>query len=225
MLGMSISEGAVGFDKSFAIARVEMIGNEIDIYLGNSDKAWREYTEFYNAVAPFVRNKFPRAIVSGKITFDGFMNLRDHVQGVLNNSNGVLVTYYPFKPGSFDVRDPSTAREDFNKITAFYPDKKIYFAEIGYPSGGGNRSSEEKQAAFVREAFLAWDNHHDQIPILSFDWLHDKSSGEVSEFERYYGSSDRGFSSYLGTLGLRTYNGKDKQAFVELRKATKSRGW
>ena len=35
----------------------------------------------------------------------------------------------------------------------------------------------------------------------------------------------RSFGEYLGTLGLRTHNGKDKQAFQALRREAKARGW
>lgn len=201
------------------------VGNEVDIYLGNSDKKWDEYIAFYNAVAPYVKSKFPKAVIGSKMSFEGITNHADKAKQIENNADVVLVTYYPFKLNSFIVRDPSTVNTDFKTMVDLYPNKKIYFAEIGYPSGKDNDSSEEKQAQFISETFYAWDKYQSQIPFLNFVWLHDKSASEVSGFQKYYGLKDKTFASYLGSLGLRTYDGKDKQAFVTLKKESSERGW
>ncbi|MBI2062225.1 MAG: hypothetical protein HYT64_00805 [Candidatus Yanofskybacteria bacterium] len=201
------------------------IGNEIDAYLGSSDKRWQEYTEFFAAVAPYVREKFPNVVIGSKITYDGVVNLNDKVRRLNNYADAVLTTYYPFKQGEFIVRDPGTVHEDFKRIVDLYPDKKIYFAEIGYPSGSLNGSSETKQADFIKEAFAAWDSYTDKIPFLNFVWLHDVSPEAVVNYQKYYDSEDKGFASFFGTLGLRTYDGKDKQAFVTLGEEVKKRGW
>ena len=201
------------------------IGNEIDAYLGNSAKRWQEYTTFYAAVAPYVREKFPKAMIGSKITYDGIVKLNDMVQHLNKYSDIVLTTYYPFKQGSFLARTPATVHSDFKQIVELYPDKKVYFAEIGYPSGATNGSSEEKQTEFIRETFTAWDTYRDKIPYLNFVWLHDISPESVTVHEKYYGFKDKGFASYLGTLGLRTYEGRDKQAFIVLREEIKKRSW
>ncbi len=201
------------------------IGNEIDIYLGSSDKRWKEYTEFFAAVAPYVKEKFPSAVIGSKISYEGIINLNDKVRRLNNYADVVLTTYYPFKQGGFIVRDPNTVHEDFKRIVDLYPDKKIYFAEIGYPSGSLNESSETKQADFIKETFAAWDTYADKITFLNFQWLHDQSPKTVSTWQQYYGLKDKGFASYLGTLGLRTYDGQNKQAFVVLGEEVKKRGW
>lgn len=201
------------------------IGNEVDAYLGSSDKRWQEYTEFFAAAAPYVREKFPKAVIGSKITYDGVINLNDKVRRLNNYADVVLTTYYPFKQGGFIVRDPATVHEDFKRIADLYPDKKIYFAEIGYPSGALNGSSETKQGDFIRETFAAWDTYADKIPFLNFVWLHDVSPETVATLQKYYGFEDKVFASFLGTLGLRTYDGKDKQAFVVLGEEVKKRGW
>src|SRR3989344_5279388 len=201
------------------------IGNEIDIYLGSSDKRWGEYTEFFAAVAPYVKEKFPSAVIGSKISYEGIIKLNDKVRRLNNYANVVLTTYYPFKQGGFIVRDPNTVHEDFKRIVDLYPDKKIYFAEIGYTSGSLNGSNETKQADFIKETFAAWDTYVDKITLFNFQWLHDQSPETVSAWQQYYGLKDKGFASYLGTLGLRTYDGKDKQAFVVLGEEVKKRGW
>lgn len=201
------------------------IGNEIDVYLGSSDKLWQQYTEFFSLVAPHVREKFPNAVVGSKITYDGIIGLKDKVGNFNSYADVAMVTYYPFKKGSFVVRDPMTVYDDFEDIISLYPDKKIYFAEIGYPSGGPNESSEEKQAQFIRHTFAAWDSHRLDIPFLNFQWLHDASPETVAGWQKYYGFKDKKFASFLGSLGIRTFDGKDKQAFVQFGKEAKARGW
>lgn len=201
------------------------IGNEVDVTLGTSEQRWREYTEFYRAVAPFVEEKFPQAVIGSKVTFESALRQSDSVKQLGSDQDELFVTYYPFEPGGFQVRDEQSVHNDFKRILDLYPDKKIYFTEIGYPSGKDNGSSEEKQAEFIKQAFIAWDNYATRVPYLNFLWLHDKSKKEVAEFERYYGISDKGFLSFLGTLGFRTYEGEDKPAYRELRKSAQERGW
>jgi len=201
------------------------IGNEIDVSLGNSVKRWQEYTEFFAAVAPYVRTKFPNAVVGSKITYDGIINLDDKVKKFNNYADVVLITYYPFKSGKFIVLEPSTMVENFKRIVNLYPNKKIYFAEIGYPSSSLNGSSEAKQADFIKETFVAWDIYADQVPFLNFQWLHDASPETVAGWQKYYGLKDEKFASFLATLGFRTYDGKDKKAFVIFGEEVKKRGW
>ena len=52
---------------------------------------------------------------------------------------------------------------------------------------------------------------------MNFIWLHDISDAQVQSYTKYYGIGQRGFAEYLGTLGLRYHDGKDKQAFETLR--------
>lgn len=202
------------------------IGNEVDGYLGNSDAKWQAYTDFFNTVAPYVKTKFPHAVIGSKVTYSGgIMDQSDKVKILNKNTDGVLVTYYPFKKGGFTAADPSGVQEDFKRIVSMYPNKKIYFAEIGYPSGSLNGSSEGKQADFIKEAFVAWDTYTNNIPLLNFQWIHDASPETVSQWESYYGLKDKSFASFLGSIGLRTYDGKDKQSFIVLNQETQKRGW
>ena len=150
-----------------------------------------EYTEFFNAVVPHVREKFPGVIVGSKITYDGLINIAGNAKRLNNLADAVLLTYYPLNQGEFTVHDPSTIHDDFKRIIELYPDKKIYFSEIGYPSGELNASSEEKQADFIRQTFLAWDIYKSRVPLLNFQWLHDASPATIAGWQSYYGSKDK----------------------------------
>lgn len=201
------------------------IGNEVDIYLGESKNKWQEYSDFFCQVAPYARGKFPKAVIGSEITFDGTIRWTDKAQQLNKCSDVALVSYYPFEQGGFLVSEPGTVNSDFKKIVAMYPGKKIYFSEIGYPSGAENHSSEAKQAEFIKQTFASWDAYGNQIQLLRFIWMHDLSAKTVADYAKYYGLNDKGFASYLGTLGLRTHDGKDKQGFVALRANTKKRDW
>ena len=78
---------------------------------------------------------------------------------------------------------------------------------------------------FVKETFRFWDKYHDRIHLINFEWMHDKSRDEVNAFGNYYGSTDKKFLAYLGSLGLRTYDGKDKAGFLALKAEAIARGW
>ena len=193
------------------------IGNEIDGYLGDDQEKWRQYNRFYEETGSHVRSKRPGVNVATKIMFEGIMEINQH-------SDVVLVTYYPLNQ-DFSVKDPDVVHKDFDEITSVYSNSTIYFSEVGYPSSSYLGSSQEQQSEFITEIFKAWDNHSEQVKSINFIWLHDIPESEVNIYTGYYGLSSHEFSEYLGTLGLKTYDGEDKQALISLRNEATSRGW
>ncbi|NOY99848.1 MAG: hypothetical protein GXP40_11735 [Chloroflexi bacterium] len=201
------------------------IGNEIDAYLGTDADKWAQYQAFFEAASAHARELRPGLVVGTKGMFDGITGeSAAYFQAINAHSDAVLATYYPLN-ADFTVRDPSVVTDDFAALAAAYPGKPIYLLEAGYPSSPDCDSSEEKQAQFVHEVFRAWDAHADQIIVISFTWLNDIPPASVNELESYYGFSNRGFAAYLGTLGLRAYDGTDKAAFIQLKDEAKARGW
>jgi hypothetical protein len=201
------------------------IGNEIDGYLGTNKKRWQEYSSFFQEVSMYARSKRPGLIIGSKIGFGGLTgNARDLSAAIVQTSDVVMLTYYPLN-GDFSVRNPEVVHEDFAKLVALFPDKPIYILEAGYPSSPLLGSSETKQTDFVREIFRAWDTQAEHIKLLDFLWLHDISPAVVEELGDYYGLHDEKFLAYLATLGLRTFEGVDKEAFKVLKLETQQRGW
>ena len=203
------------------------IGNEIDGVLGNNSKEWENYNTFFTPAAEYARKLWPGIPVGTKIMFDGLIGSSAESARKLNqDADVIMVTYYPLA-GDFTVRDPSLVQEDFNQIALMYPEKEIHFAEIGYPTSETNNSSPEKQAAFIQNMFLAWDEHASHITVLSFVWLTDLPQASVAVYEEYYGFDDPAFAEFLRTLGLRTYpgNGEDKIGFQVFIAEAKARGW
>ncbi len=200
------------------------IGNEIDAYL-NSNDAWNEYLIFYENVSKYAKTKWPEAKIGTKGMFNGLVsnNVEEFIK--LNEfSDTIMVTYYPLND-DFSVKNPGIVSLDFEKITTLYKGKEIYFIEAGYPSSTKLGSSETKQKEFVEEVLKAWDTHKDQVKFVMFIWMHDLSESSLDYFKSYYGFSSENFVEYLGTLGLRTNTGEDKEAFLALKEEARIRGW
>jgi len=203
------------------------IGNEIDIYLGTNQTRYEEYAQFFQCTSAHVRSLRAGLKVGTKATFNGLMGsaTKTLLQNVNAYSDAVLVTYYPLN-ADFTIKDPNvTVQIDFQALCDLYAGKLIYFLEAGLPTSSKLGSSENKQAVFIQQVFRQWDNHTDQIKVVSFLWLHDPSDAELDTYEAYYGLSDPNFLAYLGTLGLRTNTGVDKQGFKTLVAEANARGW
>ena len=143
-----------------------ILGNEYDVYLGTDPIAWAAYTAFYAATAAHARGLWPTARVSVEATLPGAIGPMLASNQVLNQPRDVLsVSYYPLNP-NFTVQAPDAVQDAFDRICELYA-LPVDFEEIGYPSGGLNRSSPTLQAQFVHEVFLAWDRHADRVDARS----------------------------------------------------------
>jgi len=203
------------------------IGNEIDGVLGSDPARWEDYQTFFQAAAGHAGTLWPDTPIGAKIMFEGLTGPSADLAADLNrHSDVIMFTYYPLN-GDFTVRDPGVIHQDLGEAAARYPDRKLYLAEIGYPTGGANGSSFQKQAEFIRAVFAAWDDHADQVPVLSYSWLTDLPAESVTHFQDYYGVSNRAFGEFLRTLGLRTYPGagQDKPGYEAFLQETRARGW
>jgi hypothetical protein len=202
------------------------IGNEIDIYLGTSSSKWEQYTEFFEQTSAHVREVKPGLPVSAKATFDGLREgkKKDFLKTFNENADAILTTYYPIK-GDFSVKDMSSVEEEIEELLEIYPNKNVYFLEAGCPTSSLLGSSEETQAEFVKQMFMTWDKHKDQIKVVNFLWMHDQSDAMLKQFESYYGSSNKKFVAYLATLGYRTNDGEDKLGWKAIKAEAKARGW
>jgi hypothetical protein len=201
------------------------IGNEIDGYLGADEKKWRQYERFFKATSKHIRNLRPGVTVGAKIMLPSLIGPNAAFARAVNeHADAVLTTYYPLGDG-FRVKTPENVAKDLNAVFAQYKEMTVYLLEAGCPSSHFLGSSEARQETFVRNLFRFWDNHRQRLRVVNFIWLHDISDAEVQSYTKYYKLDQRGFVEYLGTLGLRHHDGRDKEAFTTLRREAKSRGW
>jgi hypothetical protein len=193
------------------------IGNEIDVFLGDDRAKWKDFQVFFGEVSKHAKKLRPNLKVGTKITFAGLSGKnRENLSETVMQSDFIMPTYYAVDE-EFRAKKPAVVGEDFALLTKLYPNREIYFLEIGYPSSSVCGSSEEAQAEFIKEVFKAWKAHKKQVKLLNFTWLTDISEKTVDELVGFYGVPSRCFAEYLRTLGLRTNDDRDKQAFRQLK--------
>jgi len=201
------------------------VGNEVNFVL--ADEQWTPYGEFFQAAHAHLHGINDDLKVGVKTTvMDGLFGVQgNRIKALNQHTDVVMLNYYP-QDHLYEVLPPSRVHNDFARISSDFQYDEVWITEVGYQSGAEHcNSNEDQQAAFFHELFTAWDTHKDFTRLLMIDWLHDASSAQVAEWEEYYGSSDPAFLEYLGTLGLRTHDGHDKNAWLQLKAEANPRGW
>lgn len=200
------------------------IGNEIDGVL-RTPAEWKAYTRFFREVADYARGYWPGIRVGTKGMLRGMTGrYREEFQRLNRYADVVMVTYYPLND-DFTVAPPRQVHADFDALIKLYPDRPVYVMEIGYPSGEGLGSSRLAQADFISEAFAMWDRYADVIGYMEFTWMHEQPEYQLDVWAEYYGIDDSNFREFLGTLGLRENDGRNKAAFERFLREADRRGW
>ncbi len=201
------------------------IGNEVNYVL--TDEEWIPYGEFFQAASVHLHTLDANLKIGVKTTvLDGLFGTTGNQIKALNVHTDVVMLNYYLQDNQFQVRAPILVHNDFAQIAGDFQYREIWMTEVGYQSGSEYcLSSEDQQAAFYHELFTAWDTYKTFTKYLMIDWLHDASAEQLAEWAEYYGSSDPAFLEYLGTLGLRTSDGQDKNAWLQLKAETAPRGW
>jgi len=201
------------------------IGNEIDGLLGDDRARWDQYARFFSAAADHVGKRRPGTPVGAKVMRPALLAPEPPgLTRLLEASNVTLATYYPLK-ADFSVREPSVVGGDLERLMKRHPERPVYLLETGYPSSAGSHSTPGRQARFVREMFRTWDRLRPRLRLVSFEWLHDLSPSDVEGYARYFGIGSRSFAAYLGSLGLRSRDGRDKPVFRALLEESAWRSW
>jgi len=201
------------------------VGNEVDAYLGDDPAKWAAYRAFFDAVAIHIRKVRPGVPVGVKMTRAAVVGVhRDRAAELNRSADVVMATYYALAD-DFTVRMPVEVGQDVAELCAAADGKPVYLLEAGFPSGTANGSSEALQGEFVSAVFRAWDRHAGQLQAVNFVWLHDLSDKEVAALTAYYGQTTPTFASFLGSLGLKTHDGRPKAALKRLEREAAARGW
>ena len=202
------------------------IGSEVNIFMWGDSERWEAWTNFYAAVVPYARKKFPGTPISCETTFAGFTGPDlERIRKLHQHSDVIGVSYYPMQNKLGSVRSPQDVHTDFETVVNAIPEKPIIFYQIGYPSSPALGSSLEQQAEFITEAFRAWDTYASRIRMLNFQWMHEAPRSGVDKYADYYQYDTPDFREFLGSLGLQSWMGKPKPAWETLKKEAKARGF
>lgn len=219
------------------IPNIELVslqfGNEIDAYPAATQLSfWSQYWGLFTQASLSAKSLRPGVKTSIVSTLHGSTGQSSNplaqggLQQIYNSADVVVVTYYPLNP-NFTVKSPDIVVSEVGALVSHYPSKPIYFNEIGYQSGSTyDASSEALQKEFIINVFKAWDKYPNQILKMSFLRLNDVSPSAAQSTANTYGlPGNNQFIEYIQTLGLRTYDGHDKQAYIQLKIEAASRGW
>lgn len=201
------------------------IGSESNLWLGEDEARWRQFGVFLKETAAHARKIRPGLRVASEATLEAFTGKKaPFLKALVACCDVVGCSDYPLKDDG-NVKEPSAVRDTFRIACAFAGDKPVYFYQLGYPSGAGCASSEEKQATFVRELFAAWDAHAKAVPFVNVTWMDDIPAAAVEGYTKYYQFDTKTFRAFLGTLGMRHEGGKPKAAWKAIEDETRKRGW
>ena len=201
------------------------VGDEIDLMIGDDKALYRQFEIFFRDVKEKIKEKNPNLKVGFTATLYGLTErVPEELKRINEYSDVVFVSYYPVKD-DIGLKDPSVVSKEIDSLIDNYPNKIIYIEQTGYPTSSYLNGSEAKQREFIREIFKAWDKHSSQIKYISFTWLNDLSASGVHGFNQYYGWSDKSFNEFIRTLGFRTYDGQDKEAYRAIKAEANARGW
>lgn len=204
---------------------VVSIGNEVDVWLGDDAKKWKQYARFAASVRKHIKSRRPKAAVGVKMTWPAIVSKnKNRAKAVNRSADAIMATYYPLND-DFTVRAPTVVGHELGQLVSQADGKPVFLLETGYPSGADNQSSPQQQADFIDAIFSAWDQHADVVKMVNFVWLHDMSNEEVKTMTQYYAVDTPAFSSFLATLGLKTRQGEAKPAFERVKHSAKVRGW
>ena len=189
------------------------IGNEVDSYFDTHKGEVEAYSRLISAVLPRVRDLFPGAQFSVNFTPRAVPNLKGYLKPLLDLSDVFSITYYPLN-ADFTMRDPNAPSSDFPAFIAAASGRKVFLQEVGYPSGGANRSSDAAQANFFRSVFRELNAHRGEILAANFVWMSDLPTNVVDDLTKYYrAENSERFKSYLATLGIFDRDGRPKAAW------------
>lgn len=194
-------------------------GNEVDVYFENKLDEVDDYKLLADAVIKHVHKNYPNVRMGVTSTFDGLRKNRESIIKRINtNMDVVILTYYG--TSDFSTVLPVTAvHDEFKKIVAFSEGKPVLIQELGYTSSEFVGSSEQAQADFFRNAFVAWQNNKDTIKYMSIFLQSDLSTSTCNTLKDYYGFGDYAdkFAAQICNLGLKDSSGKPKLAWTVLR--------
>lgn len=191
------------------------LGNEVDIYLEKHPEEIAPFMVFLDKSIALAHVLLPGVQIGVTGTHEGLLKNRVPLLTQLNqHTDVVILTYYPSGDDSGHITGPETVPADFARMLQFSGAKPLLLQEVGYPTSPNVGGSESKQAAFMENIFVAWQQAGPRMPLLNIFALHDFSPEFCGAFMDYYRfGQNETMAGFLCTLGLRDMQGQPKQAW------------
>lgn len=201
------------------------LGNEADIWIDAHPEQKDSYRRFMAALRDLVHKNFPEIQVGVKVSASSVLSAEgETAQELSRDMDVVLLTYYPLTE-EFKARSLESAAQDLKKIVAAFPRRDIHLTEVGYPSSEVCDSSQDQQAAFVRQVFQAWDIYSKHIVCINWTWQTDIPKSQAKDMAFGFGVQTLCFEEFLGTLGLRHVTAEPKKAWGVLQQELRHRNF
>jgi len=205
------------YPKDAAVPKYVSLANEADVYFDKHPKEVVPFLKFYQRASAAAQAAFPGARMGITVTYEGLRKGRGAViQQLVDASDVAIFTYYPvvdMKP--LPVENVGEQLDTLLKVAGT---KDVLLQEVGYPSGAGVGSSEDRQAMFFK-LFLSALSSRDQIKLANLFLLHDFTPQLCETFVGYYGFGKvnddlkQKFRDFICTLGLKNTDGTPKKAW------------
>jgi hypothetical protein len=194
------------------------IGNEVDVYLGLHPDEFDPFKRFLEEARVYAKTLAPHLVVGTTVT--------DHALGkpkfisLTKHMDAHFFTYYHGPKGTeVGFRNPAMTKDDLVALADRLDARPLVIQEIGYPSHT-SLSSAEKQAAFVRGFFDAWDELGPRIPFANYFMLYDFPKSFAEGQVAYHGLTEDldTFVNFASSLGLHDTNGQSRPAWGVFRR-------
>ncbi len=200
-----------------------VIGSRVDVAQPGSLAA---FASFFTQAAAAARAKRPGVLVGFSVSPAALSSRAAELASSWAASDFVATRLDPVLPSDGGLPSPAVAADAIARAATAAPGgKPLFVLGAAYPSGADAGSDEAMQAAFVGEAFAAWDRNATRVPVLVFTQLDDRSSVSAARAADRAGRTDRAAIEALRSIGLRDEVGTPKPAWNALVGQARARGF
>jgi hypothetical protein len=193
------------------------LGNEADVYFRDHPGELDAYLELMKSARSLLKGAGVSAPIGIVTTYEGISKDRALAAKLQRGWDVVFMTYYPMN-SQFEVLPTTEVAKHLDEMIQFASGRPLILSEVGYPSSELNKSSEEKQAAFVKEFFAQLGKRSNRIPFVNYFIQADFDGVILDYLETQYRLNDERFRAYLSSTGLTKSDGTKKKSYSEFKR-------
>jgi hypothetical protein len=200
------------------------IGNEVNNYFANHRDEIPAYASAFEDARTAIHATNPDLLVGIIFAYHDAetLNTTDVIQE-LNLGDYIAYTMYLYNQGFHFRRDPAEIGDYLDRMVALAEGTPVVITETGWSTALELDGSEEGQAEYVRQLFMALSERREEIRFVSWFVLHDPQpesceSDALTFFEPgtepdLNSDSMQSFVTFICYFGLRHSDGTPKQAW------------